>query len=143
MLQMITIRQAQPSDAKALLMLAQGFATSFVVDSQLFEIALIELLSAPSSYLAVAVRNPSEIVGYVLGFSHFTFYANGKVAWVEEITVHEAFRRRGIGASLMQSVEAWATQQDAKLIALATRRAAPFYEALGYEESATYWRKLL
>lgn len=139
----ITTRRAQPSDAKALLTLAQGFATSFVVDPQAFKIALTALLTNPSSYLAVAVHNPSEIVGYVLGFSHFTFYGNGKVAWVEEITVHETFRRRGIGSLLMQNFEAWATQQDAKLIALATRRAASFYQALGYEESATYWRKLL
>ena len=29
------------------------------------------------------------------------------------------------------------------LIALATRRAAPFYRALGYEESAAYFRKVL
>ena len=29
------------------------------------------------------------------------------------------------------------------LVALATRRAAPFYRAAGYEESATYFRKVL
>jgi hypothetical protein len=28
-------------------------------------------------------------------------------------------------------------------VALATRRAAPFYRALGYEDSATYFRKVL
>jgi GNAT superfamily N-acetyltransferase len=62
---------------------------------------------------------------------------------VEEIVVHEAFRRRGIGTLLMQSFEEWATQQASHLVALATRRAAAFYQALGYEESATYLRKLL
>jgi hypothetical protein len=29
------------------------------------------------------------------------------------------------------------------MVALATRRAAPFYLALGYEESAAYLRKVL
>jgi len=29
------------------------------------------------------------------------------------------------------------------LVALATRQAAPFYLSLGYEESATYFRKVL
>ncbi len=29
------------------------------------------------------------------------------------------------------------------LVALATRRAAPFYKALGYAESAAYLRKVL
>lgn len=150
---MTTIRLAQLSDAKALLTLAQGLATSFVVDPQAFDIALPEILSNSSSYLAVAVRGEvepkersiaaSEIVGYVLGFHHFTFYANGRVAWVAEIVVHEAFRRRGIGTLLMQSFEAWAAGQDAKLVALSSRRAVPFYEALGYAESARYLRKFL
>ena len=36
-----------------------------------------------------------------------------------------------------------AAGQDCILIALATRRAAPFYRALGYAESAVYFRKVL
>jgi hypothetical protein len=43
----------------------------------------------------------------------------------------------------MQGFEAWAAKRGSKLVALATRRAAPFYQALGYEESAIYFRKLL
>jgi hypothetical protein len=58
---MTTIRMAQPSDAKALLTLAQGFATSFVVDPQAFDIAFTELLAASSSYLTVAVRDCSAV----------------------------------------------------------------------------------
>ena len=72
-----------------------------------------------------------------------SFYANGRVAWVEEIMVDADYRKMEIGRSLMQSFEGWATDRDAKLVALATRRAGKFYKALGYEESATYWRKLL
>ncbi|MGV0028214.1 GNAT family N-acetyltransferase [Phormidesmis priestleyi] len=83
------------------------------------------------------------IVGYVLVFHHFTFYANGRAAWVAEIVVHEGFRRRGIRTLLIQSFEAWADQQDAKLFALSSRRAVPFYQTLGYEESARYLWKLL
>ena len=33
--------------------------------------------------------------------------------------------------------------RGSRLVALATRRAARFYAALGYEESATYFRKVL
>jgi hypothetical protein len=36
-----------------------------------------------------------------------------------------------------------AATRDCALVALATRRAAPFYHALGYEESAVYFRKIL
>lgn len=43
----------------------------------------------------------------------------------------------------MAAVETWASEQGARFMALATRRAAAFYEALGYDESATYYRRLL
>jgi GNAT superfamily N-acetyltransferase len=82
-------------------------------------------------------------VGYLLGFDHPTFYANGRVAWVEELMVGEAWRRQRVGASLMRAFEDWARGRGCRLVALATRRAAAFYTATGYEESATFFRKLL
>lgn len=139
---MTIIRVARPRDAEALLALAKAFAISFVVDPNAFRVAFAELPALPSGYLAVADAD-KDIVGYVLGFDHYTFYANGRVAWVEEIMVQEDYRKIGIGRSLMQSFEGWAADRDVKLVALATRRAAAFYKALGYEESAVYLRKPL
>jgi hypothetical protein len=43
----------------------------------------------------------------------------------------------------MKAYESWAAAEGCALVALATRRAAPFYLALGYEESAIYFRKVL
>ena len=43
----------------------------------------------------------------------------------------------------MGAFEQWAAGQGCALVALATRRAAPFYRAVGYEESAAYFRKVL
>lgn len=43
----------------------------------------------------------------------------------------------------MSAFERWAAAEGCALVALATRRAAPFYRAIGYEESAVYFRKLL
>lgn len=139
---MTTIRPAEPHDGPALFLLARAFATSFAVEQAAFERTLTELLTHPEAFLAVAEAD-GEVTGYVLGFEHVTFFANGRVAWVEEITVAETFRRRGVGRHLMAAFEAWATAREAKIIALATRRAAGFYEALGYEESAAYFRKRL
>jgi ribosomal protein S18 acetylase RimI-like enzyme len=138
----INIRIAQHADTEAVLALARPFATSFVIDEQAFHHAFLTLLVSPQAYLAVA-ETAQQLVGYVLGFEHYTFFANGRVAWVEEITVSEALRRQGIGKLLMQEFEVWAMARGCKLVALATRRAAAFYQALGYEESATYFRKLL
>ncbi len=136
------IKLATPADADALFELAQQLATSFRPQREAFEQCLRELAADPSTWLAVAERD-GVVLGYCLGFDHVTFYANGRVAWVEEIVVRAEARRSGLGARLMRAFEDWARFRGAKLVALATRRAAPFYGALGYEESATYFRELL
>lgn len=87
--------------------------------------------------------NGRESQGYLLGFRHLTFYANGPVGWVEEIIVRHQDRGQGLGRVVMNAFEQWAAEQGCALVALATRQAAPFYHALGYEESATYFRKVL
>ncbi len=138
---MTHIRLAGPEDAAALLALAKDLATTFVVDDTSFHQALASLFSDQCAYLAVA--EDQEVVAYILGFDHITFFANGRVAWVEELMVRQDRQRSGIGRLLMQKFEAWAKARNSKLIALATRRAAPFYRALGYEDSAIYFRKVL
>ncbi|MEZ0299682.1 MAG: GNAT family N-acetyltransferase, partial [Candidatus Methylacidiphilales bacterium] len=70
-------------------------------------------------------------------------FATGSVAWLEEIMLRQDFRRAGIGKMLMEDFEKWARIKSCRMVALATRRAAEFYKALGYEESATYFRKKL
>jgi len=78
-----------------------------------------------------------------LGFCHLAFYANGVVGWVEEIMVSEEHRRNGIGKEMMKMFEMWVKNNEGRLIGLATRRASTFYKAIGYEDSATFFRKLL
>ena len=65
------------------------------------------------------------------------------MAWVEEVAVRPGDRGQGVGGALMGAFEQWAEGQGCALVALATRRAAPFYRAVGYEESAAYFRKVL
>jgi GNAT superfamily N-acetyltransferase len=139
----LRVRAAAPADADAVLTLATAFATSFRVEAPAFGASFAALLEDVGARVLVATDEDDRVVGYVLGFVHATFYANGPVAWVEEITVEAALRGRGIGRSLMDAFEAWAAERGARLVALATRRAAPFYGALGYEDSAVYFRKLL
>lgn len=138
----IQIRAAQAKDADDLFQLAKEFATSFAARKSAFEVSFKRLLATSDACVAIA-ECEEKIIGYILGFDHDTFYANGRVAWTEEIMVHTDFRRKGVGKSLMEHFEKWARARDAKLIALATRRAASFYKSIGYEESAVYFRKLL
>ena len=138
----VVIRRVRSDDLDALFELVAGFATSFHPERAVFEASAQALLERDDAWVATA-ESAGELTGYCLGFEHLTFYANGRVAWVEEIMVADRWRRRGIGRRLMTGFEAWARARGAKLVGLATRRAAAFYEALGYEASATYYRKIL
>jgi histone acetyltransferase (RNA polymerase elongator complex component) len=48
-----------------------------------------------------------------------------------------------VGRKLMDAAERWSSSAGAAYLALATRRGASFYRALGYQDSATYFRKML
>ena len=139
---MTTIRRGELGDCEAVFHLARAFATSFAVERSAFEVSFSALLESPDALLAVAADG-ERVVGYVLGFDHYALFANGRVSWVEEIMVADDVRRRGVGRRLMEAVEDWAKGRQSRLIGLATRRAEPFYRSLGYDESATYFRRLL
>ena len=55
----------------------------------------------------------------------------------------ESFRRNYPGVLAASGACLLLAEDGGQHLALATRRAAPFYRALGYQESATYFRKLL
>jgi GNAT superfamily N-acetyltransferase len=136
------VRPAEAGDAEAVAELAAGLAQSFPFSRARFGLSYPALLAEGDACLLLAVDGQDRL-GYLLGFRHLTFYANGPVGWVEEIFVRSQERGRGIGRALMSAFEQWAATRDCALVALATRRAAPFYRALGYEESAVYFRKIL
>lgn len=136
------IRKARSDDVLHLLPLVQEFVTSFELDPRSYQATYRRVLHNDSACALVA-EHRGQIVGYLLGFIHDTFYANGQVAWVEEIMVHAEHRRAGLGTSLMRCFESWCEDRGAMLSALATRRASDFYEAIGYKASATYLRRVL
>ena len=136
------IREAASGDAKRLFPLAVSMATSFNVERTSFEESFLDILEDPAAICLVAEKN-EEIMGYLIGFDHRAFYANGRVSWVEEIFVTEGFRKGGIGKELMNQFEVWCVERGSKLIGLATRRASNFYQAINYKESATCFLKHL
>jgi GNAT superfamily N-acetyltransferase len=138
----MNIRPATSKDEEQIFRLARALATSFEVNRDAFCRSYREVLTSSSCDVLVA-ETEEGIVGYVFGLHHPAFYANGNVSWVEEIFVEEPRRRLGIGEQLMAAFERRAQERGSRLVGLATRRAASFYGAIGYEESATFFRKLL
>jgi GNAT superfamily N-acetyltransferase len=153
----LEVRRADQDDAAAVAALAAELGMSFTFSAAAFAASFPALLADPQACLLVAAvaagadadgtgrhsAGGASLAGYLLGFRHHTFYANGPVGWVEEILVRGEYRRCGAGRELMAAFEGWGRERGCALVALATRRAAPFYRALGYEESAIYHRKLL
>ena len=138
----VSIRRATEADADALFPLVKDFAVTFVPERSAFENSLREILADEDANLTVAVVG-GQVVGYCLGFDHYAFYANGRISSVEEIMVREDLRKHGVGKQLISCFEQWSVSRGSKLVGLFTRRAAPFYEAIGYESSGTFFRRLL
>jgi GNAT superfamily N-acetyltransferase len=138
----INYRDAVPQDEEEVFTLAAILATSFKLNKSDFSRIFLDFINDTNVDLYIAEKD-SKVVGYVLAFHHSTFYANGLVSWVEEIFVLEELRGKEIGRKLMELIEMKALKRGSKLVALATRRASDFYKAIGYEESATYFKKTL
>lgn len=139
----VVIRNAGPADRDSIWPLARDFANSFAVDRDTFNTTLDAIGSDQTALLLVAEKPAAGVVGYLLATSHLTLFANGPVAWVEEVMVDQHSRRAGVGRRLMNTAEEWATSAGAAYIALATRRADQFYRAMGYEDSAVFFRRQL
>lgn len=136
------LRGAHDADSGALFDLVKQFPTPTKIDRETFETTFSALLRDENAYVAVAELD-AELVGYVSGYSHRAFYANGSTAWVDEILVRESLRGRGVGRHLMETFKQWAESRGCALVALASHGATEFYRALGYQDTARYFKKYL
>ena len=138
----VLVRRAAWDDERELLRLTTSFATSFSVDPSRFTQQLRAMLGDSSSALVVASID-AGLVGYAAASMHPTLYANGPVGWIEELMVDVAHREVGVGRLLVSFVEEWVRSSGGVMVSLATRRAAGFWSSMGFEESASYFRRIL
>ena len=139
----VGVRLAEAADRDKIWPLARAFATTYELDQGRYNASFQQLVAEPNALLIIAHIRVIDIFGIQLAFTLQMFLANGPVTWIEEVMVAEEVRRRGIGHNLMVAAENWSTSKGAAYVALATRRASDFYLALGYTESAAYFRKLV
>ena len=65
-------------------------------------------------------------------------------AWIHSLYVEPAFRRRGIGRLLTQTMVAWCREQGFEWVYLhASEQGRPLYESLGFEASSEMCLKLV
>jgi GNAT superfamily N-acetyltransferase len=139
---MLEVRRAKLADELALFALVRQFPNATLPSSELFAVSLRLKLKDHDALVAVAELD-GRLVGYIAGDAHETFYAGGKIAWVDEILVLESERRQGIGRALMTEFENWAAGGRCQMVGLATDAAVSFYEELGFESGAGYFKRYL
>jgi GNAT superfamily N-acetyltransferase len=138
----VTVRPVVAADAPGLFLLVKQFPTPTPCPAETFCVLFDSKLKDPRSCVIVAEQD-GRLVGYVSGSVRTAFYAGGATAWVDEILVVPALRSGGVGQQLMRAFETWAANNNSVSVALATRGAAKFYEKLGYESRAAYFKKYL
>jgi GNAT superfamily N-acetyltransferase len=137
------VRRARADDAEEVFSLVKDFPPEAIPDRQEFQASFAALNDIAGSVLFVAESASGTVMGYILVSCHPSFLANAPVAWVEEVMVANSWRRTGMGKALMTAAEDWANRCGAAYVALASRRSAPFYLALGYEDTAAFFKKAL
>lgn len=112
--------------------LLAGLAPSSVLNETTSQFALRKARRAGRLWVVLADEAP-------VGFAHVVVHESG-VAHLEEVDVHPAHGRRGLGKRLVQTVCAWATSHGFDAVTLTTFRDVPwnmpFYARLGFEPVA-------
>lgn len=137
------VRRARVDDAEEVFSLVKDFPPEAIPDRKVFQATFASLDDTAGNVLFLAECGGATVVGYILVSYHPSFLANAPVAWVEEVMVANSWRRTGVGKALMAAAEDWANRLGAAYVALASRRSAPFYLALGYEDTAAFFKKAL
>lgn len=139
------IRRAEASDAQAL----SELLTQLGYPSSVSDVVarLDALANFPRAVAFVAVNGYGEVVGLVTGHLFPSIHDNQLVGWLTTLVVLEDARGAGIGSSLVEHIEKWATQGGAKRLAVtsATHReeAHAFYEKRDYQRTGVRFGKKL
>jgi GNAT superfamily N-acetyltransferase len=145
------IRPADPQDVPMITQLYLEFAPELIDRQPAFR-QLPDRVGVERRYES-RVQDPERAVmvadvgGSVVGFVDAArarstdagrYHAPGIDVFVEELTVTSAWQRRGVGTSLMRTVEEWAKDAGARIVTLDTHvsneGARRLYSALGYRE---------
>jgi len=122
------LRPLRPSDLQALYEIDQA---CFLPGISYARDELARFVADPNSKTWVAEAD-KEIVGFVIANRHPTML----LGHIITIDVVESWRRRGVGAALIDAAEAWARRQSLILVSLETAvdnlAAQAFYKACGY-----------
>lgn len=113
-------------------------------DPRVAATGLRQLLAEPSLGSAYLIDLDGEVVGYFVLGINFSLEFGGRYAWIDELYVRAAARRRGVGAAALVFVEALCRERGLAAVRLEVFRANAgaerLYRRSGFED---YNRDLL
>ena len=102
------------------------------------------LLENPKAKIIV-VEDGEQIIGLIDLTFRETLFHRGLSMIIEDVIVHEAYRRRGFGQKLVRSAEDIARQYGCHAVELNSelhrKETHQFWESLGYDRKAYQFRK--
>jgi ribosomal protein S18 acetylase RimI-like enzyme len=138
----LTVRIAAEGDLAQIIGLAKQLSETVIISEDYITTNFKIFLNNEQHCLLVAVKG-ELVVGYASGYFHHAIYAGGLVAYVDEIVIDASSRSGKIGSLLMDRFEQVSLEKGCRLVSLATFGAKGFYEKLGYETKAGYFKKYL
>lgn len=135
------IRNATPKDIKNLLPLLKtlfSIEKDFTFDSSLQKQGL-EMLLTDNRYIIKVATAESRIVGMVSGQLIISTAEGGHSLLIEDLVVHEQYRKQGIGASLLAELCSWAENSGATRFQLLADKdnsnGLAFYKKTGWQQT--------
>lgn len=131
----ITIRAAVDKDVPMLASLITELGYPTTVDEMTERYRQVAGRDDYRTFVAVA---EGRVVGMIGAYLGYYYEKNGAIVRILALVVDQAYRSYGVGASLLQHVENWATAQGAAGVALNSglqrQNAHRFYRRHGYRE---------
>ena len=145
----LTIEQASSADIPAMVgLLAALFSIEqdFKPDTERQIRGLAGVLASPNACIMLARSAQGEAIAMCSAQLVFSTAEGAHSAWIEDMVVHKAWRKRGIGRQVLQAVLAWASERGAtraQLLAdLDNQPALDYYQHLGWQETQLIARRL-
>ena len=142
----IEIREALPIDETDLLRMMRALAEQepgkIEFDEDAVRGALRMFLAQPELGQTWLVCDRGSVVGYVVLTLGFSFEYRGRDAFIDELYIEPAYRRRGLGRLALQAAEKRATELGVNAIHLEVDHgndpATELYRRIGYADHERY-----
>jgi Acetyltransferases len=144
-----SFRKAIPQDITALISLLKvlfAIEADFSFDETKQHRGLELMLNSPAERCIMVAEIDGEIIGMCTAQLLVTTAEGGLAALIEDMVVHQDYRRQGIGSGLLTKIEEWANEHGVKrLELLADRNNAPaleYYKKLDWRQTQLIcWHK--